>query len=283
MPKGAEIVKTHQLGVYRRTVFSDGSVETIQTEPANRVTARSRRSRCRVSSRTSVAPGQDAAQAEDGLACLTSRTSRGRRKGQEVVRYFTPPTAPLVPAAVRPRHPGFDLFKHYRPWDAGLNVFLLVDDTVTQSEPDGLSTVARTFHGGHIHQVSDREAELLIEAGYTVLGGPDPVVEPGLPGGDYGFRPPDERYADVYVDGYGEYNPAITNPASPPYVPEFGPGLPGGNYTSPQVGAGVYFDEYGNAYPEKGFASFDSSFVQTNAYGNTYTDVYGLVSEDNTP
>lgn len=35
VPKGTEIVQTGQIGAFRRTVFSDGSVETIQTEPAN--------------------------------------------------------------------------------------------------------------------------------------------------------------------------------------------------------------------------------------------------------
>lgn len=35
VPKGTEIVQTGMVGAFRRTVFSDGSVETIQTEPAN--------------------------------------------------------------------------------------------------------------------------------------------------------------------------------------------------------------------------------------------------------
>lgn len=84
-------------------------------------------------------------------------------------KVFTPPTAPLVPAAVNPRHPGFALFKYYRPWSAGLNVWLLKDGTVTQVEPDGLDAVARTFHGGHVHEVDNVEAAALVAAGYTVV------------------------------------------------------------------------------------------------------------------
>lgn len=34
VPRGTEIVQQDQIGVYRRTVFSDGSVETVQTQPA---------------------------------------------------------------------------------------------------------------------------------------------------------------------------------------------------------------------------------------------------------
>jgi len=34
VPKGAEIVQSGMVGAFRRTVFSDGSVETVQTLPA---------------------------------------------------------------------------------------------------------------------------------------------------------------------------------------------------------------------------------------------------------
>ena len=34
VPDGEEIVQQDQLGVYRRTVFSNGAVETVQTKPA---------------------------------------------------------------------------------------------------------------------------------------------------------------------------------------------------------------------------------------------------------
>lgn len=35
VPNGTHIIQQDQIGAFRRTVFSDGSVETIQTEPAN--------------------------------------------------------------------------------------------------------------------------------------------------------------------------------------------------------------------------------------------------------
>jgi hypothetical protein len=40
VPDGTTIVQQEQLGAFRRTVFSDGRVETIQTEPAQRNDAR---------------------------------------------------------------------------------------------------------------------------------------------------------------------------------------------------------------------------------------------------
>src|SRR5687768_15358335 len=35
VPRGTTVIQQDQIGAFRRTVFSDGSVETIQTEPAN--------------------------------------------------------------------------------------------------------------------------------------------------------------------------------------------------------------------------------------------------------
>ena len=35
VPEGTEIVQTGQMGAFRRTVFSSGAVEVIQTKPAN--------------------------------------------------------------------------------------------------------------------------------------------------------------------------------------------------------------------------------------------------------
>lgn len=94
--------------------------------------------------------------------------------------YFTPPTAPLVPAAVNPSHPGFTLFRHYRPWDAGLNLWV-VDGEVTTTEPDYATvTPEHTFLGGHIYEVDDEIATLLVGAGYELLGGYAPPA-PGVP------------------------------------------------------------------------------------------------------
>lgn len=35
VPKGEKIIQQDQIGAFRRTVFSNGAVETVQTEPAN--------------------------------------------------------------------------------------------------------------------------------------------------------------------------------------------------------------------------------------------------------
>jgi hypothetical protein len=81
---------------------------------------------------------------------------------------FVPPVAPRVPPAVNPSHPGFALFQHYRPWDAGTNVWLMPGGVVTTVEPERESDAIRVFHGGHVHVVDDAEAALLTAAGYTV-------------------------------------------------------------------------------------------------------------------
>lgn len=92
--------------------------------------------------------------------------------------YFDPPAAPLVPPTVNPSYPAHSLFRHYRPWSAGLNVFV-VDGVVTTVEPDySLVTPDHVYLGGHIHEVSAAEAALLTAAGYTVdeVPAPDPLL-----------------------------------------------------------------------------------------------------------
>lgn len=83
--------------------------------------------------------------------------------------FFTPPTAPLVPPAPDPKHPSFPLLRHYRPWDAGINVWI-VNGEVTVREPDrGTVTPDAEFLGGHVHTVTAEQAALLTAAGYTVV------------------------------------------------------------------------------------------------------------------
>lgn len=142
-----------------------------------------------------------------------------------MARYFTPPTAPVRPAAIRPSHPAFALFRHYRPWDAGVNVWLLRDGTVTEAEPCGDVGVARTFHGGHVHLVDAVEEAALVAAGYSVVEGAAPVVSPGLPGGDYTSPPvppvaPEliDTYSDVYGDIYGTGGAAVVDTYSEIYA-----------------------------------------------------------------
>lgn len=100
---------------------------------------------------------------------------------------FLPPAAPLRPAAVRRDHPGFALFRHYRPWDAGTNIWLTVEGVVTTDQPAG-SDVLRTFHGGHVHEVDEAQAAALTAAGYgaylSTVGdaaAPSPLPSGALP------------------------------------------------------------------------------------------------------
>jgi hypothetical protein len=98
---------------------------------------------------------------------------------------FTPPAqAGGVPPTL-PRHPGNKLFQHYRARPEGINVFLYSDGTVSEDEPDGTDRVwsirdrngdainatyiTRCFYGGHdAYEISQAEADLLTNAGYTV-------------------------------------------------------------------------------------------------------------------
>jgi len=101
-----------------------------------------------------------------------------------MARIFVPPTAPLRPAAIHPEHPGFQLFKHFRPWEAGTNVFI-VAGAVTTNEPDyEFVSPTSVFLGGHISPLTAAEDALLTAAGYGafITTVPDAVVSPGLPG-----------------------------------------------------------------------------------------------------
>jgi hypothetical protein len=114
----------------------------------------------------------------------------GEAGGGLMALFFSPPTAPTVPMAVRPNHPGFGLFRHYRNLDAGINVFV-VAGVVTTAEPDyEFTTPDRVYLGGHIYVVTQAESAVLTAAGYTVVNGPDAVVQPGLPGFDDGSFDP---------------------------------------------------------------------------------------------
>jgi hypothetical protein len=86
-----------------------------------------------------------------------------------VATIFIPPAVPRVPAAVDPGHPSYALFRFYRPWDAGINVWRLRDGSITTNEPADASNVLRIFHGGHVHEVDADEAVALIAAGFTVV------------------------------------------------------------------------------------------------------------------
>lgn len=121
--------------------------------------------------------------------------------------FFTTPTAALVPMAVKPSHPGFGLFRHYRNLDAGINVFV-VDGVVTTVEPDyEFVTPDRVYLGGHIYEVTQAEADVLTAAGFSILSGDSAVVDDGLEGPGYGsdYTPPEVgpgTYALLYEETY---------------------------------------------------------------------------------
>lgn len=100
---------------------------------------------------------------------------------------FTPPAnatenPPILPES---RGPAAALFRHYRGRPVGRNVFIYSDSTVSEVDPDGVSTfwqevegtpfitghsaVSGVFYGGHDNQyVTAAQATLLTNAGYTV-------------------------------------------------------------------------------------------------------------------
>lgn len=115
--------------------------------------------------------------------------------------FFTPPTAPLVPMAVKPNHPGFGLFRHYNNNAAGINVFV-VGGQVTTAEPDYEQvTPERVYLGSHIYEVTPAERDLLVAAGYTVVEATPAVQDPALPGFTDSIGPLG-RYADSYQEAY---------------------------------------------------------------------------------
>lgn len=82
---------------------------------------------------------------------------------------FIPPTVPYVPMTVPGPHPGNQLYKHYRNIEAGINVWLLKDGTLTTNDPANDAIVRRVFHGGHLHPVDSTEAAILTAGGYTLV------------------------------------------------------------------------------------------------------------------
>ena len=98
---------------------------------------------------------------------------------------FTPPTSDTVPPVLGPEDPEYAplanrLFRHYRARPAGRNVYLLSDNTVTETDPngrtvfwqqaDGSPYVSRAFYGGHdSYIISAAEKTILDAAGYTTV------------------------------------------------------------------------------------------------------------------
>lgn len=61
--------------------------------------------------------------------------------------------------------PANSLLRFVRPGARGRNVYLLVDGTYTENEPD-YEDIEKTYFGGHFNVVTDAEAASLTAAGY---------------------------------------------------------------------------------------------------------------------
>jgi hypothetical protein len=86
---------------------------------------------------------------------------------------FRPPTDNFMALGVKPKE--FDtqkarlayrLFKNFAPEPQGRNVFLLTNGTYTENEPNDITTIAKTYLGGHDNEISAEEATSLTAAGY---------------------------------------------------------------------------------------------------------------------
>jgi len=87
------------------------------------------------------------------------------------VKVFTPPTRgryvpPVLPTTPTwQRHP-MDHMTPYIPMP--VNVFVLTDGTLTETQPPLWDQVASVYYGGHTYQVTQEQAAALTAAGYTV-------------------------------------------------------------------------------------------------------------------
>jgi hypothetical protein len=89
---------------------------------------------------------------------------------------FEPPTTgtdtPIFERGTpeRKRNPlGNALMKFFPGPVIGRNVYVLADGTITEDEPaEGDITAAKVYHFGHVHTVTEEEADALRGAGYSV-------------------------------------------------------------------------------------------------------------------
>jgi hypothetical protein len=104
----------------------------------------------------------------------------------EFVAIFVCPAALENPPTLPEYHPGNRLFRHYRSRPVGHNVFIYSNNTVSEQEPDGTTTlwresdrmgdtmpnaphVVKVFWGGHEAElITIQQRSLLVAAGYTV-------------------------------------------------------------------------------------------------------------------
>lgn len=61
---------------------------------------------------------------------------------------------------------GDDRLSFVKPGPRGRNVFKMVDGSFTEYQPMDQDSIAITYHGGHVHTITDEEAADLTAAGY---------------------------------------------------------------------------------------------------------------------
>jgi hypothetical protein len=86
---------------------------------------------------------------------------------------FRPPTDDFMVLGIPPKE--FDskevrlayrLFKHFDNEPRGRNVFLLVNGTYTENEPNDITTIRKVYWGGTDNEVTADEVASLTAAGY---------------------------------------------------------------------------------------------------------------------
>jgi hypothetical protein len=70
----------------------------------------------------------------------------------------TPPTEEMIVS--------HSLLRFFRAMPRGRNVYLLDSGAYTENEPADMTTVRKTYQGGHDHQISADEVASLTAAGY---------------------------------------------------------------------------------------------------------------------
>lgn len=76
---------------------------------------------------------------------------------------FRPPTDPFV---TFDDGSGTGIFTFLSGWPRGRNVYKMVDGSFREDQPTDDASIAKIYHGGHIHPLTAEEEADLIAAGY---------------------------------------------------------------------------------------------------------------------
>lgn len=82
-----------------------------------------------------------------------------------MAQVFVPPITTGMPLAFKKNHPAYDLFKHYAPHAAGVNLWI-VNGALTRTEPEVLGVNDLALLGSHITPVTAAQAAIITAAGY---------------------------------------------------------------------------------------------------------------------